>query len=125
MTRQRTRIVVAALVVATLLLMIALTADGDFPLSPRDGRVVSAATATLYGAIIAGTFTLLGVVVERLIQRYGSVRCVIKPIEIYISTGMSEEDRHTVRRLPVPADYLPVPKPPTPSGYGPVVQCSI
>jgi hypothetical protein len=30
---------------------------------------VSAAEATLYGAIIAGTFTLLGVVVERLIQR--------------------------------------------------------
>jgi len=32
---------------------------------------VSAATATLTGAIIAGTFALLGVVVERLLRSSG------------------------------------------------------
>jgi hypothetical protein len=35
---------------------------------------VSAATATLYGAIIAGTFTLLGVMIERLIRGLGRLR---------------------------------------------------
>jgi hypothetical protein len=35
---------------------------------------VSAATATLYGAIIAGTFTLLGVMIERLIRVLGRLQ---------------------------------------------------
>ena len=52
---------------------------------------MTAATATLYGAIIAGTFTLLGVVVERLIQRYGRVRCVMEPIEIHTMTGRGQK----------------------------------
>jgi hypothetical protein len=36
---------------------------------------VSAATATLYGAVIAGTFALLGVVNEQLLRSSGRVRC--------------------------------------------------
>jgi hypothetical protein len=52
MTQQQTRYVVAAIVVAALLLMIALTGGGDLGGSPRDGRGMTAATATLYGAIL-------------------------------------------------------------------------
>jgi hypothetical protein len=40
----------------------------------EDVRRVSAATATLYGAIIAGTFTLLGVMIERLIRVLGRLQ---------------------------------------------------
>lgn len=36
---------------------------------------MSAATATLYGAIIAGTFALLGVLVERLLRSSGRLWC--------------------------------------------------
>jgi hypothetical protein len=88
---------------------------------------VSAAEATLYGAIIAGTFTLLGVVVERLVQRYGRVRCVMEPIEIYTVHGRdAAEERRPLRRLPVPADYLPLPDAGAHNDWGePYVQCSI
>jgi hypothetical protein len=45
-------------------------------------RGVNAATATLYGALIAGVFALLGAVVgllvERLVRRLGKVQCVIE-----------------------------------------------
>jgi len=100
MTQQHTRYVVAAIVVAALLLMIALTGDGDLGGSPRDRRGMTAAMATLYGAIIAGTFTVLGVVVERLIQRYGKVRCEMEPIRLWIIA--TREDDLTVRTLPLP-----------------------
>ena len=41
----------------------------------RGAGTVSAATATLYGAIIAGTFALLGVLVERLLRSSGRLWC--------------------------------------------------
>ena len=114
----------AALVIIALLVVIALTADGDFPPGTRDGRGLNAATATLFGAIIAGTFTLLGVAVERLVQRYGRVRCVIEPIKIYTAQG--PEDGMRPLSLPVPADYLP---PPDAGTYNdrqePLVRCWI
>ena len=87
---------------------------------------MSAAEATLYGAIIAGTFTLLGVVVERLIQRYGRVRCVMEPIEIYTAHGGDAEEMRPLRRLPVPADHLPAPDAGAYNDWNePLVRCSI
>jgi len=65
---------------------------------------MTAATATLYGAIIAGTFTVLGVVVERLIQRYGKVRCEMEPIRLWIIA--TRENDLTVRTLPLPDGVL-------------------
>jgi hypothetical protein len=38
-------------------------------------RLVTTEEATLYGAIVAGTFTLLGVMIERLLRLIGRVRC--------------------------------------------------
>jgi hypothetical protein len=68
------------------------------------------AAASLYGAIIgaviAGTLTLLGVVVERLVQRRGKVRCVMAPIELRIVATPTREDNVTVRTLPVPDGLL-------------------
>jgi hypothetical protein len=87
---------------------------------------VNGAEATLYGAVIAGTFALLGVVVERLVQRYGRIRCVMEPIEIHTVTGEGEEDMYTVRRLPVPADHLPAPDAGTHNDWSvPLVRCAI
>jgi hypothetical protein len=78
----------------------------------------------LGGGLIGGVFALLGVVVERLIQRYGRIRCVMEPIEIY--TSESPEDVYPLRRLPVPADYLPAPDAGTYNDYAePLVRCSI
>src|SRR5829696_2061291 len=104
MTQQQTRYVVAAIVVAALLLVIALTGVMDLGDGPLDGRGMAAATATLYGAIIAGTFTVLGVVVERLIQRYGRNRCEMEPIRLWIIA--TREDDLTVRTLPLPEGML-------------------
>lgn len=87
---------------------------------------MSAAEATLYGAIIAGTFTLLGVVVERLIQRYDRVRCVMEPIESYTAHGGDAEEMRPLRRLPVPADHLPAPDAGAYNDWNePLVRCSI
>jgi hypothetical protein len=58
------------------------------------------------GAVgIAGV--LLGLFMDRLIQRYGKVRCVMDPIEIWVfpSEGLGEPT--ILRSLPIPAELLP------------------
>jgi hypothetical protein len=52
---------------------------------------VNAATATLYGAIIAGTFALLGVVIERLLRSTGRVRCEASLLFPLRLTGVEKE----------------------------------
>ena len=86
MTRQQARIVVSALVVVALLVMIAVAGIGRGPNAPlegkaerdtalRDGRSVSAPTATL----LAGGLALLGVVLglfgDRYLRHRGDILC--------------------------------------------------
>jgi hypothetical protein len=67
--------------------------------------------ATLYGAAIAGVFTLLGVVVglfgERWVRSWGKVRCEIELIELWV---LGEGEPITLHRLPIPPDLLPDPE---------------
>src|SRR5215211_5649205 len=113
MTQPRSGVVV--LIIAALLVLVAVAGIGEGPNRPlvgkaesatalRDGRGVTAATATLYGALIAGTFTLLGVIVERLIQRHGKVRRHVEPIELRILA--THEGEEIVRTLPIPDGIL-------------------
>ena len=65
---------------------------------------MSGATATLYGAVIAGGFALLGVVVglfgERWVRSWGDVRCEIDDWSINVGTSAGpEESRLDVRFL--------------------------
>jgi hypothetical protein len=75
-TRQQTRIVVVALVLAALLLMTALTSDGDFgirPHSPLAGKIEGATNNALAGGgvlnvlLAAGIF---GVILDAIITGY-------------------------------------------------------
>jgi hypothetical protein len=66
--------------------------------------VGEAATATLYGALIAGGFALLGVVVglfgERWVRSWGNVRCDIEEWVISVGTSAGpEESKLDVRFL--------------------------
>jgi hypothetical protein len=69
---------------------------------------LSGAEAALYGAIIAGAFTMLGVVIglvmDRVLQRLGKVRCHMEPIELLILATRGAEK--TVRTLPLPEGML-------------------
>jgi hypothetical protein len=57
----------------------------------EDVRGLSAATATLYGALIGGTFALLGVVIERLMRLTGRVRFEAS-VERLLLTGVIDKD---------------------------------
>jgi hypothetical protein len=56
----------------------------------EDVRRVTAAEATLYGAIFAGTFALLGVVIERLLRLAGLLRFEAS-VERLLLTGHQDE----------------------------------
>jgi len=63
-------------------------------------RVVNATTSTLYGAIIAGTFTLLGIMIERLLRGLGRLRCEMASALTLELTGVERGKGSREQRVP-------------------------
>jgi len=68
-------------------------------------RVVTAAEATLYGAVIAGTFTLLGMMIERLLRLVGFLRFSASGWD---TTYLGGEDNFTYGMVDDPKDATEV-----------------